>query len=687
MENRRNAEEPLVFAPTEVLARAQLFGQKTVRLAQCHEHGYRVPAFVAISIETVQDLVYAGDPQELLMPLVSAISRDVVAQRYAVRSSAQGEDGGTHSHAGAFMTKLDVSPHDIGAAIHAVIAEAQAKGYATVAHPFSLIIQAYVEPDIAGVIFSRNPLGGYEMVVEWKEGNGADVVGGGASERLVFSCKKIPSPIPFAGFGDLVALTKKLEQEYDAPQDVEWAIIKGVVYVLQTRPITTISESRYRALRFLDVTIAADDFYYDQTTLADSFTKPYPLARDILLYLYQKDGAIAVAYKRFHIQYEPESMIQVFKNTLYIDKQAELQNFFPTHSYFGTASLSPRIVTLRGLWTTLRNVYYLQQIPTHDWALTHDLFRAHVQKIRQMASQDHTFSDWLLMLVAAYTDIFAVNIIAEKVFKKLDSVLKNTPYKAHELLGTSVISSVETHASSSLLSEIEGQMVGNSLNIGDESVFRARMEAASFDDEAIQRWWQQRSTKESADIKDAIHSARQYEILREEGRWITVMCLSGLRNALRTLVGLEYEHFMYYLTLDEARTGRFDKESLEQRKSEYEVQSTYEFPQTIASVSTSTLDTNQGVSSGVAEGVLVAAGDVMPEGSILLVDTLDPKLTMYFDRIAGIISKQGGILSHLAIVAREYRIPVVVAPQKTLRVGERVRIDGAQGTIQILAEI
>jgi phosphohistidine swiveling domain-containing protein len=61
-------------------------------------------------------------------------------------------------------------------------------------------------------------------------------------------------------------------------------------------------------------------------------------------------------------------------------------------------------------------------------------------------------------------------------------------------------------------------------------------------------------------------------------------------------------------------------------------------------------------------GVAVAASeraDDKVNGAILITGTLKPELVGLFDRVSGIITKQGGLLSHAAIVAREKGVPVL----------------------------
>jgi pyruvate,water dikinase len=100
-----------------------------------------------------------------------------------------------------------------------------------------------------------------------------------------------------------------------------------------------------------------------------------------------------------------------------------------------------------------------------------------------------------------------------------------------------------------------------------------------------------------------------------------------------------------------------------------------------------------GASPGVAEGVArVVAGQNdfarIRNGDILVTTTTTPAWTPLFPSLAGLITETGGILSHAAVVAREYGLPAVVGAAgatTAIRDGTRVRIDGVTGTISILA--
>jgi phosphohistidine swiveling domain-containing protein len=99
------------------------------------------------------------------------------------------------------------------------------------------------------------------------------------------------------------------------------------------------------------------------------------------------------------------------------------------------------------------------------------------------------------------------------------------------------------------------------------------------------------------------------------------------------------------------------------------------------------------VSSGVATGkarviLRTDAGQPVLPGEILVASFTDPGWTPYFIPAAGIIMDQGGILSHGAIIAREYGIPAVVnvgPASKIIHTGQTIQVDGNQGTVRILS--
>jgi pyruvate,water dikinase len=104
----------------------------------------------------------------------------------------------------------------------------------------------------------------------------------------------------------------------------------------------------------------------------------------------------------------------------------------------------------------------------------------------------------------------------------------------------------------------------------------------------------------------------------------------------------------------------------------------------------------QGVplSAGIAEGTALVveepAGAKMPaEPYILVCPSTDPAWVPLFVNARGLVMETGGVLSHGAIVAREFGLPAVAGLpdiHRKLRTGQRLRIDGATGRVSVLTD-
>ena len=100
------------------------------------------------------------------------------------------------------------------------------------------------------------------------------------------------------------------------------------------------------------------------------------------------------------------------------------------------------------------------------------------------------------------------------------------------------------------------------------------------------------------------------------------------------------------------------------------------------------------VSPGTATGkarVILRTDDHqhVEAGEILVASFTDPAWTPYFLPAAGVVMDMGGVLSHGAIIAREYGIPAVVnvgPASRIIRTGQILRVDGDRGTVTILDE-
>lgn len=99
------------------------------------------------------------------------------------------------------------------------------------------------------------------------------------------------------------------------------------------------------------------------------------------------------------------------------------------------------------------------------------------------------------------------------------------------------------------------------------------------------------------------------------------------------------------------------------------------------------------VSAGMAEGrarVILSLEDAdLEEGDILVTSFTDPGWTPLFISIKGLVTEVGGLMTHGAVIAREYGLPAVVGVENATRLikdGQRIRVNGTDGYIEILDE-
>lgn len=97
------------------------------------------------------------------------------------------------------------------------------------------------------------------------------------------------------------------------------------------------------------------------------------------------------------------------------------------------------------------------------------------------------------------------------------------------------------------------------------------------------------------------------------------------------------------------------------------------------------------VSAGVVEGrvrvLFDMDGAVLEEGDILVTVFTDPSWTPLFVSIKGLVTEVGGLMTHGAVIAREYGLPAVVGVEGATRMikdGQRIRVNGTKGTVEVL---
>ncbi|QEL79883.1 phosphoenolpyruvate synthase [Bacillus bombysepticus] len=164
---------------------------------------------------------------------------------------------------------------------------------------------------------------------------------------------------------------------------------------------------------------------------------------------------------------------------------------------------------------------------------------------------------------------------------------------------------------------------------------------------------------------------------------------------------------IYYLTFEElhevVRTNKLDYELIHQQKNEYKLYEKLTPPRVMTSdgeIITGKYKRENlpaeaivglPVSSGVIEGrarvILNMEEANLEEGDILVTAFTDPGWTPLFVSIKGLVTEVGGLMTHGAVIAREYGLPAVVGVEnatKLIKDGQRIRVHGTEGYIEVL---
>jgi len=657
---------------TNTQANSQI-GAKTLKLSDLVALGLNVPKFKAIDAHELSENF------NNLEPLATKLHAELNCSRYAVRSSALIEDSQTESFAGQFKTKINVDPSDLASAISEITTHAKQFLGGSI-DKFSVLIQEYIEPNMSGVTFTRNPTGGREMIIESHKGRGEDLVSGNIKPKTQKLYWSDPSPknTPTHHF-------KKIEEFYKFPQDIEWCVKGKKWYFLQTRPITTISKTEYEQSLYLDKNLPFGDFFYEKTEISEIAPRPTQITQDILSKVYEEGGPIQQAYKKFKINYKPAEIIKIVGNELFVDREAELKTLLPSYSYLKSKDLTFRISTLSGIFRTIGNFWNLCRINL-------DKYDEISQSLNAALENKHTpktIPDFLKLFEKDYQIIFEINLLAGISIKKIEPLvgaLSKNKISLSLLLsqGHYLFTEDELPTQPDLDTS---HLRGNTIEVSDESEFARNLQDKINKDpehSEVTEWWGKLSEIKKNMLKQKIQNAVIYNRLREMSRWLVVKRISQLRELLPK------EKDIYFAKLSEITNNTHSPATSTKRKAEYDKYADFNMPTTLTNKSTTPKQSTQGVSPGKAEGVLVTAAELTAnahhttpnQDKILLTQVLSPELTEHFDKIKGIVSEQGGFLSHLSIIARERGLPVITGvPIAKLTPGTKVEINGETGEL------
>lgn len=311
-------------------------GGKGERLVALKSAGFNVKRFVTLDTETTRSII--SDQcvsEEVLTKIKDSLHFGTCG--VAIRSSAVGEDGAL-SWAGQFKTLLFVSEKSLDECIQAcarVQREETVLSYARVhkteVPPLALIAQEMVDAEMAGVMFTKNPVkNSDEIVIEAVPGVGESLVNGSRqptryvlnfNDHLILSVSENgkKATLSQSQINELCLLGKKACELFGCHQDIEWAIEKstGNIFINQSRDITTRPESATDEAKELTVSETNAEIFretkrlrkmglvFDHDVLSDQniaeILTPHPCQMAFGLFTYffaHGDGAIKVGRNR-----------------------------------------------------------------------------------------------------------------------------------------------------------------------------------------------------------------------------------------------------------------------------------------------------------------------------------------------------------------------------------------------------
>jgi phosphohistidine swiveling domain-containing protein len=347
------------------------------RLAQAHSP---VAAFSAKASAEVPANALVEAPAEVAEDIRRAY-REMGGGQVAVRSSATAEDMAAASMAGQYETYLDIegeaalldSVRRCWAGIDAPRTGAYLRehGIDPLRVSMAVVVQRLVPADVAGVLFTTNPQNGArrEMLIEASWGLGESVVSGQVQpdalrldqdtgrvlgvtigeksvhrvagtqeEQPVEESRRRQPCLRGRDVYRLWQLGQRAVEHFGAPQDIEWAIHAEELYLLQSRPITTLADAdaRERALcaarRHLRGEVAAGRGPWVLHNLAETLPHPTPLTWSVIGRFMSGAGGLGTMYRQAGFEPSPaadcEGFLERIAGRVFMDASRAPEMFF-----------------------------------------------------------------------------------------------------------------------------------------------------------------------------------------------------------------------------------------------------------------------------------------------------------------------------------------------------------------------
>jgi len=733
---------PLLLCPPK---KEEHIGNKAGGLCLCAKLGINVPRWFVIPAEAASaqrwrtDALFRGELLTLAMQL------HVRDQGLVVRSSTELEDSDQSAHAGEFLTEKIVLLEDLIPSIERIVSQRPQRPKECVST--AVIIQTYVVGTISGVAFSVRPTEGTtdEYYCEFIEGGCEKLVNGSISPQNFYIDVRtgklrsgnngvVPGEV-FMLSGVLADWISKLEAETGKLYDIEWVYDGVTLWCVQARPMTRLKLH----MRYLPP-FCATSWFYDER-----FRAPItPITRSTLMRLVFKaalddplrmSGAKGSANDVFYYAGRP-----FVRHRLYRSMFAGIPRFLLTpylRQLFPTqcSCENSKNTISKTLFSLIYRVSSLVRNVT-EWLCNRRIWNQFKRDLHDQLPAlgilpEPTRTAWVehWKLLEHWSERFLLIhrwsiLLAEYSNAAFELCLKLLPYRfafslrrefaAGLMLPTSV-------ANKELVAFAQNEGTSRAAFL---EVFGHRSESLDF---FHPRWAEElaqahskgslpflnslrRKTPDEPERRLRIPIASEYIEMREEQRfeWERILAyqrsmLLQMGNRLETEGSIEAASDIWFLQWAELQAiltvGKYSvtQQDIRYRKHEYRVEGAVSTPQMIPERSDDgnhpigNVLRGSGASAGNAHGSVLVVQDSQSaytsagSNTVLVMRSMSPSETPVLLGIAALVLETGGLLSHAAIMAREYGIPLVTAAShatEILRTGMFARVNGDIGTVE-----
>ena len=693
-----------------------------------------VAAGIGGKARNLLDLQLAGFPvpEFLCSPASAAEATRHLGAPVAVRSSASAEDSPTASFAGQFQTFLNLhTVSEVEGAVQAcrdsltaptVLDYCRRAGIDPTSLEMGVIVQRMVEPELAGVAFTVNPsTGAEEVVIEACEGL--------ADELLAGHRPALPEghPLLERHRSEIERTARAIHRHFGCPQDLEFAIERGRLFILQSRPVTRIqftpSVGEWTNADFRDGGVSCTVCTPLMWSLYDSIWNG--ALKGFLREIRLLRGDFEAGRMFFGRPYWNLGEVKKCLARLPGFVEREFDADLGVHvTYEGNGITNPASLAklLRAVPAGLAIESAWKRQARIDRELLEGGFETRIQEFRTVPDDP---SAALARLVAGpyrLTETHYFRTIYCASLAKLD-LLKAFPEAADPAL-VSALPPLRHLDPTRMIREMARSGTPDIARIQRTFAHRGRRELDlraprwDEDDEWVRAMVEMPAAPATPDLRSSYQAARRqlraavpptrrrafdrkldrlrhFLWLREEMRDLSSRVYHLIR---RHVLAIAEERNLgddvFFMTLDEVLAD--DRSRIRQARDIYESYRNFKAPNEVGARFTFTREGPAGAlrgipaSRGKVRGRVRVARSVeealhAAEGEILVCPFTDPGWTPVLDRVAGVITETGGLLSHAAVICREFGIPAVLGvPDATVRLAEGtlVTLNGDDGSVE-----